>query len=35
MILNRNIDLLQIKALNNPYLLASINESRELVCAAS
>ena len=35
MILNRDIDLLQIKAVNNPYLLASINQNRELVYAAS
>ena len=34
-ILNRDVDLVQAKAVNNPYLLASINQSRKLVYAAS
>lgn len=34
-ILKRDVDLVQVKAVNNPYLLASINQSRELVYAAS
>ena len=34
-ILKRDVDLVQAKAVNNPYLLASINQSSELVHAAS
>ncbi|MGB4117009.1 MAG: nucleotidyltransferase domain-containing protein [Polaromonas sp.] len=34
-ILKRDIDLVQAKAVNNPYVLASINLSRELVYAAT
>ena len=30
----RQIDLLEIKAVNNPYLLESINETRSLIYAA-
>lgn len=33
-ILKRDVDLVQTKAVNNPYVLASINQSRELVYAA-
>jgi uncharacterized protein len=35
MILKRDVDLVQAKAVNNPYVLASINQSRELVYAAA
>ena len=34
-ILKRDVDLVQAKAVNNPYVLASINQSRELVYAAT
>lgn len=34
-ILSRDVDLVQAKAINNPYVLASINQSRELVYAAT
>ncbi len=33
-IFNRPIDLLELKALNNPYLLDSINKTREKLYAA-
>jgi uncharacterized protein len=32
-LLGRNVDLVQTKAIRNPYVLASINQSRELVYA--
>jgi uncharacterized protein len=34
-ILGRAIDLVQAKAVRNPYVLASINQNRELVYAAA
>ncbi len=34
-ILGRAVDLVQAKAVRNPYVLASINQSRELVYAAT
>lgn len=33
-LLGRTVDLVQTEAIRNPYLLASINQSRELVYAA-
>jgi uncharacterized protein len=33
-ILGRAVDLVQTKAVRNPYVLASINQNRELVYAA-
>ena len=34
-ILGRAVDLVQANAVRNPYVLASINQSRELVYAAT
>lgn len=34
-ILGRAVDLVQAKAVRNPYVLASINQNRELVYAAT
>jgi uncharacterized protein len=34
-ILGRAVDLVQTKAVRNPYVLASINQNRELVYAAT
>jgi uncharacterized protein len=34
-ILGRAVDLVQAKAVRNPYVMASINKSRELVYAAT
>jgi uncharacterized protein len=34
-LLGRGVDLVQAKAVRNPYVLASINQSRELVYAAA
>jgi uncharacterized protein len=34
-LLGRDVDLVQTKAMRNPYVLASINQSRELVYAAA
>jgi uncharacterized protein len=34
-ILGRTVDLVQTKAVRNPYILASINQNRELVYAAT
>jgi uncharacterized protein len=34
-ILGRAVDLVQVKAVRNPYVLASINQNRELVYAAT
>ena len=33
-ILKRDVDLVHTKAFNNPDVVASVNQSRELVCAA-
>lgn len=33
-LLGRPVDLVQIKAVNNPYILKTINEDRELLYAA-
>jgi uncharacterized protein len=34
-ILGRAVDLVQTKAVRNPYVMAGINQSRELVYAAA
>lgn len=34
-LLGRKVDLVQAKAVRNPYVLASINQNRELVYAAA